>query len=100
MRDARVSPLDKALVLGAIAYVITPTDLVPDFLGFLGLVDDLYLLALVLDRLVLRAGRDVLLEHWEGEARTLDRVVDGLDEIGSFVPAPVRTILLGRVRKG
>ncbi|NIR60694.1 MAG: hypothetical protein GWO02_14900, partial [Gammaproteobacteria bacterium] len=67
-------------------------------LGFLGLVDDLYLLALVLDRLLLRAGADVLREHWDGDPRTLRLLIDGLDEIGSFVPRPVRALLRGRVR--
>ncbi|HEX6941064.1 MAG TPA: DUF1232 domain-containing protein [Longimicrobiales bacterium] len=99
LREPRVSSVDKALVLGAIAYVLTPTDMLPDFLGFLGLVDDLYLLALVFDRLLHRAGPELLHEHWDGEPETLQLLVDGLDDIGALVPAPVRGLLRGRVRE-
>ncbi|HEX7117395.1 MAG TPA: DUF1232 domain-containing protein [Longimicrobiales bacterium] len=98
LRDPRVSKLDRALVLATIAYVLTPTDLLPDFLGFLGLVDDLYLLALAFDRLLHRAGESLVLEHWDGEPETLAFLVDGLDEIGSFLPAPARALIRGRVR--
>jgi uncharacterized membrane protein YkvA (DUF1232 family) len=41
LRDARVSKLDRALFAVVIAYVLLPIDLLPDFLGFTGLFDDL-----------------------------------------------------------
>jgi uncharacterized membrane protein YkvA (DUF1232 family) len=69
--DARVSMVDKLLVLGAIAYIIMPVDLVPDFIPFLGEVDDVYLLVLALQRLVSNAGRMVLLDHWTGRPSDL-----------------------------
>lgn len=99
VRDPRVSRLDKALVLAAAAYVLTPADLLPDFLGFLGMVDDLYLLALVVDRMLARAGPELLLEHWDGDPGALRYLVDGLEQIGSFVPAPVRALLRGRLHR-
>jgi uncharacterized membrane protein YkvA (DUF1232 family) len=49
-----------------------PMDLIPDYIPFLGQIDDLYLLALALDRLLNNAGVDVLLEHWEGERQPGD----------------------------
>jgi len=100
MRDRRVSFLDKALVVATIVYVIVPVDMLPDFLGFMGLVDDLYLLALVFDRLLIRAGPEIVHEHWDGDPETLRLLVDGLEEIGSLVPAPVRRLLRGRVGAG
>jgi uncharacterized membrane protein YkvA (DUF1232 family) len=69
--DARVSVLDKLLVAGAIAYIVTPIDLIPDFIPFLGEVDDVYLLVLALRRLLQNAGRSVLLAHWTGDPAEL-----------------------------
>src|SRR5262245_10011901 len=69
--DARVSTLDKMLVAGAIAYIVTPIDLIPDFIPFLGEVDDVYLLVLALRRLLQNAGRAVLLSHWTGDPSEL-----------------------------
>lgn len=69
--DSRVATLDKVLVAGAIAYIVTPIDLIPDFVPFLGEVDDVYLLVLALRRLLQNAGRSVLLSHWTGDPAEL-----------------------------
>ena len=69
--DARVSMIDKVLVAGAIAYIVAPIDLIPDFIPFLGEVDDVYLLVLALRRLLQNAGRTVLLSHWTGDPNEL-----------------------------
>jgi uncharacterized membrane protein YkvA (DUF1232 family) len=71
MTDPRVATLDKVLVVGAVAYIITPIDLIPDFIPFLGEVDDLFLLVMALRRLMQNAGRTVLLRHWTGDPEVL-----------------------------
>src|SRR3954469_17308154 len=67
MTDPRVAMLDKVLVVGAFAYIVTPVDFIPDFIPFLGEVDDLFLLMMALRRLLQNAGRAVLLTHWSGD---------------------------------
>jgi uncharacterized membrane protein YkvA (DUF1232 family) len=71
LRDARVAVLDKVLVAGAIAYVITPMDLLPDVIPFLGRVDDAFLLVLALQRLIGNAGQNVVADYWSGDLREL-----------------------------
>jgi len=71
MTDSRVAAIDKLLVVGAIAYIVTPIDLIPDFIPFIGEVDDVYLLVIALQRLISNAGRFVLLDHWGGDAADL-----------------------------
>src|SRR5690606_4147622 len=83
-RDHRVSTLDKGIVIATIGYILMPMDLVPDFIPLLGQIDDVYLLALALDRLLNNAGVDVLLEHWEGEVSSLEMAITALDKAGSF----------------
>lgn len=85
VRDPRVSKLDRALFAGALAYVLTPVDLIPDWIPALGQLDDLVLIALVLSRLLYRVEEEVLLEHWEGAMDSfevmealLQRLVDAL----------------------
>jgi uncharacterized membrane protein YkvA (DUF1232 family) len=49
LTDGRVSPWLKALIPGlALAYLILPTDLVPDFIPILGQLDDVVLLLLAM----------------------------------------------------
>lgn len=97
LRDARVSKLDRTLFGVVMAYVLLPIDLIPDFMGFLGLTDDLYLIGLALNRLFSRAGSDILLEHWNGPPRALGYLLEGVEEIGALLPKQVRSALRGLV---
>lgn len=65
--DARVNSVDKLVVAGAIAYILLPLDIIPDFVPFLGEVDDVFLLILALQRLITNAGRSVLHDYWAGD---------------------------------
>lgn len=95
--DGRVSRFDKAVVVATIGYLVMPMDLIPDFIPFLGQVDDVYLLALALNRLLNNAGVDVLLDHWDGDVGALETALAALDKAGSFLPAGVRNLLHRRV---
>ena len=100
--DRRVSALDKALVAGAIAYVVSPIDLIPDFIPFLGEVDDVFVLMASLDRLVTHAGQDVLVDHWRGDPRELDvlNVKEVISAATLFLPRGVTSKLTALVRRG
>jgi uncharacterized membrane protein YkvA (DUF1232 family) len=96
-KDPRVPTAEKALVAGAIVYVISPIDVIPDLIPFVGQVDDIYLVSLTILRLLSRSGDDVLREHWDG-AGDLAGVVDRIIRAARYVlPKRVQEILLGRV---
>jgi uncharacterized membrane protein YkvA (DUF1232 family) len=90
--DNRVSIIDKVLVLGAVAYILMPIDLIPDFIPFFGEIDDLYILVLALQRLIANAGRTVLLDHWTGSVADLaDLNLRGaLSAAAFFLPKRIR----------
>jgi uncharacterized membrane protein YkvA (DUF1232 family) len=69
--DMRVALTDKLLVAGAVAYILLPLDFIPDFIPFLGEVDDIFLLVIALQRLIANAGRSVVLDHWMGDPKQL-----------------------------
>jgi len=84
MRDRRVSALDRTLFGLAIAYLLVPFDLVPDWIPVLGEMDDLLLVLLALDRLLYRTDGELLLEHWDGDPAALGalrELVDGGTEV-------------------
>jgi uncharacterized membrane protein YkvA (DUF1232 family) len=97
MRDARVSRVDRALFGVVIAYVLLPIDLMPDFLGFAGLFDDLFLIGIALNRLFQHAGPRTLIEHWDGNPRALGYLLEGIEEIGTLIPNKIRSALRGLV---
>src|SRR6188508_2482104 len=65
LKDGRVPAAEKAMLIGTVVYVVSPLDLLPDFLPFLGQIDDLYLVAIVLLRMLSRTEPDVIDEHWD-----------------------------------
>ena len=91
--DGRVSAADKAILAAAFAYTLTPIDLIPDFIPFIGQVDDLFFLALAIDRLVSNAGPDLVRAHWSGPEEMLVLLCGSLDDLADRLPKPVRARL-------
>jgi uncharacterized membrane protein YkvA (DUF1232 family) len=90
--DKRVAIVDKMLVMAAIAYIVMPIDVIPDFIPFFGEIDDLYLLVMALQRLIANAGRPALLAHWSGNPSDLaDLNLKGaLTAAAFFLPKRIR----------
>lgn len=65
-RDDRVPWHAKLVAMGAVAYVISPLDLVPDTLGRAGKLDDAWVAGRALRYLFQEAGYDVMHDLWEG----------------------------------
>lgn len=66
VRDPRVGRWQKLAAGAAVAYLVSPIDLVPDFLPVVGQLDDLVVARQALKLLTQSAGVDVLREHWGG----------------------------------
>ena len=97
LRDERVSQADKAILAGIVMYVIVPLDVIPDFIPFIGQIDDSYLLAISILRLLNRADRRVIMDHWKGE-RDIKELVASIAKIAEFfLPKPVKNVLRGRI---
>ena len=61
------------VVLGA--YLVSPIDLIPDFIPVVGRLDDAAIAAVVLRGVVRSAGPSVVAEHWPGTTRSLNVVL-------------------------
>jgi uncharacterized membrane protein YkvA (DUF1232 family) len=97
LRDPRVSKSDKAILAGIVMYVIVPLDVIPDFIPFIGQVDDAYLLAISILRLLNRADRRVVLDHWRG-GTDIKELVDNISKIAEFfLPSRVKNVLRGKI---
>jgi uncharacterized membrane protein YkvA (DUF1232 family) len=57
-----------------LAYLVSPLDLVPDFIPVIGYADDVVVVAWALRSVVRRAGREALIRHWPGEPAGLAAV--------------------------
>ncbi len=77
LRDRRVPRGSKLLLGFAVIWLISPIDLIPEFIPVVGPLDDAIVAALVLRHVVKHTGRDVLSEHWRGDPAMLGSVVRG-----------------------
>jgi uncharacterized membrane protein YkvA (DUF1232 family) len=73
--DPRVPWQAKAAVVGAGLWVLSPVDLLPEFLPVIGPLDDVLVAALALRYAARRVPREVLLETWPGDPRLLERLL-------------------------
>jgi uncharacterized membrane protein YkvA (DUF1232 family) len=73
--DPRVPFKAKAAVVLAGLWVLSPVDLLPEFLPVIGPLDDVVVVALALRYAARRVPREVLLEAWPGEPRLLERLL-------------------------
>ena len=97
LTDPRVPGTEKALLAGAIVYAIIPFDLIPDMIPFVGQIDDAYLIALTLLRLMERTDPKIVREHWAGGGDVVELVGAAAMLAGKFLPKPIRRVLTSRV---
>jgi len=75
LRDPRVPRGSKALLWFAVVWVVSPIDLIPEFIPIAGPLDDAIVAAVVLRHVLRTSGPDVVGEHWRGDPATLDRIL-------------------------
>jgi uncharacterized membrane protein YkvA (DUF1232 family) len=93
--DARV-PRRVKTVLGVTAvFLASPVDLIPDFIPGLGYLDDVVLVAIVLDGLLNHVDRRLVLEHWPGDPASLERLGRIAARVAAFVPARWKARVFG-----
>src|SRR5438094_6874907 len=94
MVDSRVPRVERALFAAAVIYAIIPFDFIPDMIPFVGQVDDMFLIALTLLRLIDRTNDSVVREHWRGGGDVV-ALAESVATIAPFLmPRRVARVLL------
>lgn len=76
MKDNRVSTKTKILIGGVVGYLITPTDIIPDFIPIVGKGEDFGIAFLVLDKIIEEVPKDIILEHWQGDNEVICKIMN------------------------
>ena len=74
-RDPRVPPRAKVAVALAGLWVLSPVDLIPEFIPVIGPLDDVVVVALALRYAARQVPRAALEEAWAGDPRLLERLL-------------------------
>ena len=97
MVDPRVPATERVLVAGAILYALIPFDFIPDFVPFVGQVDDAYLIALTLLRLTTVTDPRVVRQHWRGGGDVVELIGSMALVAKKFLPKKIRRVLTSHV---
>ena len=74
-RDPRVPKRAKVAIGFAAVWVLSPIDLIPEFLPVIGPLDDIVVVALALRYAARQVPRQVLLEAWPADPATIERLL-------------------------
>ena len=86
-----VLPRGAKIALAATAvYLLSPIDLIPDFVPFVGYLDDALLAAVVLDGLLNWVDRAVVLRYWPGTPESLDKLARVARLLAIWVPRRIK----------
>jgi len=89
-------PTAAKVALGVVAvYLASPVDLIPDFIPFIGYLDDAILAAIVVDALVNSIDRSILLRYWPGTPASLDTASRIARRLSAWVPARIKARVFG-----
>lgn len=77
-KDPRVPTRVKVAVAFAGLWVLSPIDLIPEFLPVIGPLDDIVVVALVLRYAARRVPAEALIDAWPAERRILERLAPSI----------------------
>ncbi|MDX1661046.1 MAG: YkvA family protein [Gemmatimonadota bacterium] len=86
MADSRVPVRSKMIVGGTALYLISPIDVIPDFVPGLGQLDDVVVAVLALHSILNRVDETIVLEHWEGSQDVIRMVRAGVSAVSRLLP--------------
>jgi uncharacterized membrane protein YkvA (DUF1232 family) len=98
MVDARVPKTERALFAAAVIYAIIPFDFLPDMIPFIGQVDDIFLIALTLLRLIDHTDTAVVRQHWRGGGDIVALAESVATVAPVLMPRRVAHVLQARVK--
>lgn len=84
--DERIPSRDKKILLAMIALIISPFDLIPDWIPIIGLLDDLIILSIVLDYFFSVLDSNILLSHFPWDMKAFARIRSIARALQFFVP--------------
>ena len=91
--DERIPGRDKKVLLAMIALMISPIDLIPDWIPLFGLLDDLILLSIILDYFFTVLDSQILLSHYPWGMKSFANLRKIARAMQFFVPRFVKTRL-------
>lgn len=89
-QDSRIPERDKGILLALIALIISPFDIIPDWIPILGVLDDIVLIAIVLDYFFNVLDEEILLSHYPWGMKSFVTIKRFARLITVLTPGPIK----------
>jgi uncharacterized membrane protein YkvA (DUF1232 family) len=76
----------KMALAAAVLYLVSPVDVIPDFIPVLGYLDDLFIAAIIVDGMLSFVDRGLVLKYWPASPELLERVARAARVLAAWVP--------------
>ena len=89
--DPMLPTAAKFAIAAAVLYLVSPVDLIPDFIPILGALDDVLVAAILVDGILNVVDRGLVLKYWPGSPESLERVAGAARLVAAWVPRRLKT---------
>lgn len=89
--DERIPDRDKKVLLALLALLLSPFDIIPDWLPFIGVIDDVVILAVVLDYFFNVLEDKILLSHYPWGMKSFTVIKRGARFIALMTPEFIKS---------
>ena len=89
-KDPRIPERDKKILLAMIALLLSPFDIIPDWIPVFGVLDDLIIVSLIMDYFFSVLDREILLSHFPWGMKSFVRLKSITHFTQYFVPGFVK----------
>lgn len=89
-QDSRIPSRDKKIVMALVALILSPIDLIPDWIPFFGLIDDVIILAIVLDYFFETLDQAIILSHYPWNMKSYARAKRLARSTSALVPGFIK----------
>jgi uncharacterized membrane protein YkvA (DUF1232 family) len=98
-KDKRVDAKTKILVGSLIGYISSPIDILPDFIPFIGKIDDVAIIFFAMNKIINEIPEEIILSNWSGKENIIKIIKEGVSFISNMVGAQNVARLLKYIKK-
>jgi len=93
--DKNVNKNHKVMISCIIGYIIMPLDLIPDFIPWIGFLDDLIISVLGINYLINEIDNKIILDNWPGK----DNLIETIKMLNHNIENTVQTFWMKKIKR-
>lgn len=94
--DTRIPFRNRVVFMGLLLYVLTPIDIIPDFIPILGWLDDAFVCLLILDYVFNSMDSDLILEHYPWNKDGFHKMKMYVQRLSWLIPPRVKKFVFSQ----